>query len=97
MLECVTVKRGLKCPFMTTKGCNFNGGTCHSIIEKCEGCANVIEIETEKYCRICPDPVTKWRLGKCNFATHVKNGNGKNGNGRRINPLKASKRKAKSK
>lgn len=97
MLECMTVKKGMKCPFMTAKGCNFNGGTCHLIVEQCEGCANIMETEAGKYCRICPDPAAKWRLGRCNFATHVKNGNGKNGNGKWINPLKASKRKAKSK
>jgi len=94
MLECETVKKGMACPFMTSKGCNFNGGACHPIVEQCQGCAHILETGEGKYCRICPDPAVKWRLGKCNFATHMK----KNGNGKghkRLNPLKASKRKTK--
>jgi hypothetical protein len=50
------------------------------------------EFPTGTYCLVFPDPAAKWRLGTCNMATHLKvkaqTGNGK------INPLKASKRKA---
>jgi hypothetical protein len=39
-----------------------------------------------------PDPSIKWRVGTCSMATHMKASNNK-GNGK-LNPLKASKRKA---
>jgi len=93
MLECETVKKGIPCPFMTPKGCSFNGGSCRVIVEQCEGCANIIEFPTGRYCRKCPDPSAKWRFGRCNMATHIKNNNNKGS--RRINPLKAAKRKTK--
>ena len=28
---CTTVKEGQDCPFMTKKGCTYNGGSCHPI------------------------------------------------------------------
>ncbi len=90
---CETVKKGIDCFFMTKKGCRFNGGSCHPIVEKCEGCQRILDLPTGKYCSIFPDPSAKWRLGSCNMATHIENGN-KSENNRRINPLKASKRKS---
>ena len=90
-MVCTSVKQGLNCHFMTKKGCGFNGGTCHQIVEQCEGCQRVSEFPSGKYCLIFPDPSAKWRLGKCQMATHIKE-TGKKGNGK-INPLKASKRK----
>lgn len=95
MLECETVKKGRPCPFMTPKGCSFNGGSCRTIGEQCEGCANIMELSTGRYCLKCPDPSAKWRFGECDMATHVRDNNNKET--RRINPLKASKRKAKNK
>jgi len=90
-MVCTSVKQGLNCHFMTKKGCGFNGGTCHQIVEQCEGCQRVSEFPSGKYCLIFPDPSAKWRLGKCQMATHIKE-TGKKENGK-INPLKASKRK----
>jgi hypothetical protein len=75
---------------MSKKGCQFNGGNCHPIAEMCEGCQRISEFPSGRYCLIFPDPQVKWRLGKCNMATHIKE-EGKKGNGK-INPLKASKR-----
>lgn len=95
MLECETVKKGRPCPFMTPKGCGFNGGSCRTVGEQCEGCANIMELSTGRYCLKCPDPSAKWRFGECNMATHARDNNNKEI--RRINPLKASKRKAKNK
>ncbi|MCF8082516.1 MAG: PxxKW family cysteine-rich protein [Deltaproteobacteria bacterium] len=90
-MVCQTVKHGHDCFFMTKKGCSFNGGTCHIIVEACEGCQKVIALPTGKYCQAFPDPAAKWRVGNCNMATHLQATAGKE-NGK-INPLKASKRR----
>ena len=91
-MDCTSVKPGVGCSFMSKTGCQFNGGTCHAIVDKCEGCMRAQEFPTGKYCLVFPDPAAKWRVGNCNMATHlkvkVKSGNGK------VNPLKASKRMA---
>jgi len=76
---------------MTKKGCEFNGGTCHTVVEQCEGCEKAVEFSTGVYCLSFPDPAAKWRTGRCNMATHLKSSI-KKGNGK-LNPLKASKRK----
>jgi len=89
-LHCETVKAGLECVFMTKSGCGFNGGSCHEIVENCEGCDRILDLPSGKYCRTYPDPALKWKNGRCNFATHVKTGSGKTSV--KINPLKASKR-----
>lgn len=88
---CATTKEGIECFFMTKKGCEFNGGTCHTIVEQCDGCQKIQEYETGKYCLSFPDPSIKWRTGICNMATHVKAEAKK---GVKINPLKASKRQS---
>jgi len=90
-MDCVTVKAGQPCSFMTPKGCSFNGGTCHPIVEQCEGCDRILNLESGRYCAAVPNPSVKWRLGSCNLATHVKSAT-KNGQTVKINPLKASKR-----
>lgn len=70
----------------------YTSGFFKPIVEKCEGCERIVEADSNKYCKSYAYPETKWRLGICNFATHVKPelavGNVK------INPLKASKRAA---
>lgn len=86
---CETVKEGVDCFFMKKNGCQFNGGTCHQIIDKCEGCEKVQEFPAGKFCLNFPEPEVKWRIGVCNMATHVK-AEGKDSG--KINPLKASKR-----
>ena len=91
-MVCETVKQGVECFFMSKKGCQFNGGNCHTIVEQCEGCQKVKEFPTGKYCLVFPDPAVKWRIGNCNMATHISK-NKKKENGK-INPLKASKRRA---
>jgi hypothetical protein len=89
-MVCSSVKEGYECTFMSKKGCQFNGGNCHPIVEMCEGCQRVTEFPSGTYCLVFPDPQAKWRLGNCNMATHIKE-EGKKENGK-INPLKASKR-----
>lgn len=89
-MVCQTIKAGTECAFMTKKGCGFNGGNCYQIIDKCEGCGKLIEHTTGKYCMVYPDPASKWSIGGCPAATHIKKAIAENG--QKINPLKASKR-----
>ena len=89
---CQTVKVGTDCFFMTKKGCNFNGGTCYTIVANCEGCGRIKEYPAGKYCSAYPQPEMKWKSGKCNFATHVELDAPKEE--KKVNALKASKRKA---
>lgn len=42
------------------------------IVEQCIGCANI----EGDYCKIWVSPATKWRLGKCPSATHIKKESG---------------------
>ncbi|MDY6987966.1 MAG: PxxKW family cysteine-rich protein [Thermodesulfobacteriota bacterium] len=91
-MDCTTVKPGVECVFMTKNGCSFNGGTCHPIVEQCQGCDRTSECASGWYCTACPDPSLRWKNGKCNLATHVKASAREEGG--KINPLKASKRNA---
>ncbi|MBN2282938.1 MAG: PxxKW family cysteine-rich protein [Deltaproteobacteria bacterium] len=91
-MVCQTVKAGTECVFMSKKGCTFNGGSCHTIIEKCEGCGRILESSGNKYCMLYPDPAGKWATGICPSATHAKKS--KEEKVQKLNPLKASKRKA---
>jgi hypothetical protein len=77
---------------MDKNGCRYNGGSCHPILDKCEGCQKAKEFPAGKFCLIFPDPSIKWRAGRCNMATHVKIETAKPVE--KINPLKASKRGA---
>ena len=88
---CQTVKKGEECFFMSSKGCEFNGGICSPIVEQCEGCAKIKEYLEKKYCSAYPNPAIKWKNSTCNFATHVKRETKKE---QTINALKASKRRA---
>lgn len=77
---------------MTPEGLQFKGVTFQPAVEQCEGCARLQDVESQKFCSTYIAPSTKWALGNCNFATHVKvetKGQVK------VNPLKASKRAAK--
>ena len=70
-----------------------NGIECHPIVEKCEGCERIKEVEAAKYCSSYPLPEKKWAHAVCNFATHVK-AEKDTGGKVKVNPLKASKRAA---
>lgn len=87
---CETIRKGSECAFMTAKGCSYNGGACHEIVEACQGCNRATELNSGWYCTACPEPATKWKKGNCNLATHVSSTvvSAK----AKINPLKASKR-----
>jgi hypothetical protein len=91
-MHCASIKPGVDCTFMSKKGCSFNGGKCHPVVESCEGCDRQLNLEDAHYCGSFPDPAAKWRRGPCNLATHVKSG--KKETAQKVNPLKASKRQA---
>ena len=92
---CQTVKTGTECTFMTKKGCGFISGQCKAIAEKCEGCGRIIEWENGQYCKVYADPSSRWMLGICPSATHMKYEIKETA--QKINPLKASKRASRAK
>ncbi|MFW6414974.1 MAG: PxxKW family cysteine-rich protein [Thermodesulfobacteriota bacterium] len=79
----------------TENGLELNGFVLNQVIDRCDGCERIKEIEGEQYCTSYPDPEAKWRHGACNFATHVKASMDKKGQVK-VNPLKASKRAARN-
>ena len=87
---CTTIREGKECPFMSAKGCSYNGGICHEIIEQCDGCNRKLEYQAGWYCSACPDPALKWKIGNCNLASHVASTTSQSK--AKINPLKASRR-----
>ncbi|MFC1833360.1 PxxKW family cysteine-rich protein [Thermodesulfobacteriota bacterium] len=87
------MKNGIECAFMTRKGCNFNGGHCHKVVEACEGCSRSHSFQEGTFCTVAPEPSVKWSLGSCNFATHIERSKSQ-AKEQKINPLKASKRAA---
>lgn len=87
---CETIRKGSECAFMTAKGCSYNNGLCHEIVEQCKGCNRTSEISSAWYCSACPEPALKWKNGNCNMATHVAAAT--TSTKQKINPLKASKR-----
>ena len=89
-MNCTTIKEGMECPFMTAKGCSYNDGICHQVVEQCQGCNRGSEFSSGWFCTACPEPAAKWKNGNCNFASHVSTAT--NSAKAKINPLKASKR-----
>ncbi len=69
----------------------YSSGFFNPVIEECDGCERIIEVESTRYCKTYAFPEAKWRLGLCNFATHKKPEI--KGGQKKINPIKASKRK----
>lgn len=70
----------------------YASGMFQPVIDKCGGCGHIVEANAQQFCQAYSIPSAKWRLGICNFATHVKPEivTAKT----RVNPLKASKRAA---
>ena len=89
-MQCTTIKNGLECSFMSSRGCGFTSGACNTIVEQCTGCNRILELATGKYCATYADPSAKWSFGTCNFATHIEAA--KPQEHKPVNPLKASKR-----
>lgn len=94
-MQCVTLKQGVECAFMTRKGCSFNGGRCHPVVDKCQGCSRTVTSEEGSFCSVAPNPATKWTRGNCNMATHLERKVAEQT--QKLNPLKASKRAASGK
>ncbi|HOK07374.1 MAG TPA: PxxKW family cysteine-rich protein [Syntrophales bacterium] len=92
---CQTIKAGTYCGFMTKKGCSFTDGSFRTVVEQCEGCGRIVEVESGRYCKVYADPGSKWIIGKCPSATHVKFEI--KDTTQKINPLKASKRASRAK
>ncbi len=42
------------------------------IVEKCDGCDRIAGEGDSKTCTAFAFPDTKWRLGNCSMATHIK-------------------------
>lgn len=95
-MHCVTVKAGSDCAFMSKSGCGYNGGSCHQVVEQCDGCQRVMDLPIGRFCSSFPNPSMKWKTNHCNFATHAKLEN-QSQQQAKINPLKASKRSTKGK
>jgi hypothetical protein len=91
---CETVKKGVDCAFMSKKGCGFIGSSCHPVVEQCGECSKIFDYESGKYCKVYPEPKSKWLRGNCPTASHVKM---EISEAQKINPLKASKRASKKK
>ncbi len=68
----------------------YSSGIFNPINEKCEGCERIIEVDSQKICKTYTAPAAKWKLGICNFASHVKPD--LSTATVKVNPLKASKR-----
>ena len=68
----------------------YSSGLFNPIDEKCEGCDRIVEAASVKYCQTYVSPEAKWKLGLCNFATHIKTELATTKT--KVNPLKASKR-----
>lgn len=92
-MVCQTIKVGSECAFMTKKGCGFNGGNCHIIIDNCEGCNKIIDCPAGQYCKVYPEPASKWLSGNCPTASHIKREIIEST--QKLNPIKASKRSTK--
>lgn len=89
-MECVTIRKGQNCSMMSKNGCTYTGGACLPAVDPCQGCGRLVEVEDGIFCTTCPEPASKWRLGLCNQATHVKEQ--VEVDKTKLNPIKASKR-----
>lgn len=62
------------------------------IVEKCDGCDRILAAGEIKTCSAFAFPDTKWRLGNCSMATHVKDESAKAGEKARVGQQKQKKR-----
>lgn len=91
-MQCQTIRPGTECFFWKKSGCSNEGGKCFEVIEKCDGCSNIMELGETRMCKRFPNPGSKWLQDTvCSLATHVTIEKPKE-EAKPINPLKASKR-----
>ena len=62
------------------------------IVEQCNGCERVLSENGGQNCAAFAFPDTKWRLGPCSMATHIKAETGKAGEKQRVGQQKQKKR-----
>jgi hypothetical protein len=66
------------------------------VITKCEGCSKIVRqqqlfnLGDAEYCSVYLSPASKWRIGNCPMATHIKREAVVDE--KKINPLKQSRR-----
>ncbi len=64
---------------------------CFPVVEKCEGCSNIAEVEGANYCNVYAKPDAMWTTDDCLGATHVDR-KIVSVTDKKVNPLKASKK-----
>lgn len=62
------------------------------VIEQCNGCDRVKSDGAAQMCSAFAFPDTKWRLGPCSMATHIKAESAKSGEKQRVGQQKQKKR-----
>lgn len=62
------------------------------IVEQCDGCERIVNQDGGKFCGPFAFPDSKWRLGPCSMATHVKLDTAQTGEKRRVGQQKQKKK-----
>jgi len=62
MLTIQFLKEEIDCVFMTRQGCNYNGGHCDPVVQACEVCGHIKEVDEEYCCVTSANPSAKWNL-----------------------------------
>lgn len=62
------------------------------VVEQCDGCDRIQAEGASRLCSTFAFPDTKWRLGACSMATHVKTEASKGGEKQRVGQQKQKKR-----
>lgn len=62
------------------------------VVEKCQGCGNIENVESADYCKKYHNPDFMWKDDTCLGATHVQTVIVSAADNKKVNPLKVSKR-----
>ena len=68
------------------------GSTARPVVEQCLGCDRILKETDGQRCSAFAFPDTKWRLGPCSMATHIKADTGKGSEKVRVGQQKQKKR-----
>jgi hypothetical protein len=68
------------------------GSTARPVVEQCLGCDRILKEAGGQRCSAFAFPDTKWRLGACSMATHIKADAGKGAEKVRVGQQKQKKR-----